>query len=141
MTKKWKPGDPGFPWGRSSWRPVLKSIGKVGEPYPEWLRALEGKTGVYMIAEGDRIVYIGESHRGHLYGTITRHFQKWSRDKKHFAGQYVESENDPGLTYDRDRCRVAVYTFVRSGEAAIALQDRAIAYYEPRDNVQGKLPF
>src|SRR5262249_48821307 len=70
-----------------------RSIGKSGDRYPAWVRALRGKSGVYLIRERQRddsnpIVYIGESHTARLYQTLTRHFQTWRRAKKFWAGQY-----------------------------------------------------
>ena len=52
----------------------------AGGRYPDWVRALRGKSGVYLIRERQRdgsnpVVYIGESHAGRLYQTLTRHFQ------------------------------------------------------------------
>jgi hypothetical protein len=125
-------------WRGITWN--FHPLGKRGELYPRWLRDLIGEHGIYIIKEGSTIVYIGESHAGRLYGTITRHFQRWTRSKDYHKGQYVEATNDPGLTYDRAACRVAYYV-TKTGESAIEMQDRAIAHFEPRDNVQGKLPF
>lgn len=62
---------PGPRNGNLSYRPV----GGRGEPYPEWVRALKGKSGVYVIRERGEVVYVGESHAGRLYETLTRHFQ------------------------------------------------------------------
>ena len=63
----------------------IYSINEGNFPYwaPEtqqWVRALKGKSGVYVIREQTRdddaaIVYVGESHSGKLYETLTRHFQ------------------------------------------------------------------
>ena len=44
-----------------------RSIGRSGESYPAWVRALRGKSGVYIIRERQRdgsnpVVYVGESH-------------------------------------------------------------------------------
>jgi len=57
-----------------------RPVGASGEPYPDWVRALDGKSGVYIIRElqddGTPVtVYVGESHAGRLYQTLTRHFQ------------------------------------------------------------------
>jgi hypothetical protein len=53
-----------------------RAIGSSGEPYPEWIRALKGKSGVYVIREiGGDIVYVGSSSAARLYETLTRHFQ------------------------------------------------------------------
>lgn len=60
---------------------VYRPVGERGEPYPDWLRAIKGESGVYVIRERQRdaepvVVYVGESHSGRLYETLTRHFQE-----------------------------------------------------------------
>src|SRR4029077_3038206 len=86
-----------------------RPVGASGEPYPDWVRELDGKSGVYIIREIQRdgttvTVYVGESHARRLYNPLPRHFQAWRRAKKFWAGQYTGSQShDPGLTYDRDR--------------------------------------
>jgi len=119
-----------------------RPIGASGEPYPDWVRELDGKSGVYIIREiqndGTPVtVYVGESHAGRLYNTLTRHFQTWRRAKKFWAGQYTGSQShDPGLTYDRDRVTVAVR--VLPADRAIAEEGRLIARLRPRDNLLGQ---
>jgi hypothetical protein len=121
-----------------SYRP----IGGSGEPYPDWVRALRGKSGVYIIRERQRdgsqpVVYVGESHAGRLYQTLTRHFQTWRRHKRFWVGQYTGSQShDPGLTYARASCTVAVR--VLSAERAITEEGRLIARLRPRDNLLGQ---
>jgi len=120
-----------------SYRP----IGDSGR-YPDWLRALRGKSGVYIIRERQRdgtnpIVYVGESHANRLYQTLTRHFQTWRRHKKFWTGQYTGSQtHDPGLTYDRGRCTVAFR--VLPSDRALAEEARLIARLRPRDNLIGQ---
>src|SRR5262249_8642472 len=93
----------------------------------------------YLIRErqrdgSDPVVYIGESHADRLYQTLTRHFQTWRRRKKFWSGQYTGSQShDPGLTYHRARCTVAVR--VLSPDGAIAEEARLIARLRPRDNL------
>lgn len=120
-------------------RLVYRSIGASGEPYPAWVRALRGKSGSYVIKAvglfGSTIVYVGESHSGRLYETMTRHFQGWSRDKGFFRGWFVVSENDPGTTYDRAACEVAVR--ITSAGRALDAQAELIRKLKPRDNVLG----
>jgi Peptidase family M23 len=55
---------------------AYRQIGASGEPYPQWVRDLKGKAGVYIIRDlGDaEILYVGSSS-GRLYDTMTRHFQ------------------------------------------------------------------
>ncbi len=92
--------------------------------FSPWLRALRGASGVYFIRqergfwdEGG-LVYIGESHTGRLYETITRHFQSWDGRR---------------ARYDASRCWVGVRR-VRKAEDAIDLQYAAIQKHKPRDN-------
>ena len=127
-------GDLGLRNASLSYRP----IGASGR-YPDWVRELRGKSGVYLIRERQRdgknpVVYIGESHADRLYQTLTRHFQTWRRHKKFWSGQYTGSQShDPGLTYNRARCTVAVR--VLSPERAMAEEARLIARLRPRDNL------
>src|SRR5262249_54631553 len=61
---------------------VYRAIGASGDPYPDWVRALRDRAGVYVIREVEtrEIVYVGSS-TGQLYATMTRHFQAWRRLK------------------------------------------------------------
>jgi len=129
--------DPIAPRNRSlTYRPV----GGRGEPYPDWLRALRGSSGVYVIRERDRdgdpvTVYVGESHSARVYETLTRHFQNWRRWKQFWKDGYSEG-HDPGLTYDRERVEVAVK--VTSAAAALDEEARLIRRLHPRDNLIGQ---
>jgi hypothetical protein len=119
-----------------------RPVGGSGEPYPDWIRMLDGKSGVYIFRETQNdgtteTVYVGESHTGRLYQTLTRHFQTWRRAKKFWTGQYTGSQShDPGLTYDRDRITVAVR--VLPAAQALAEEARMIARLRPRDNLLGQ---
>jgi hypothetical protein len=133
-----EPRDPALRNASLSYRP----IGRTGERYPAWIRALRGKSGVYIVRERQRdgsspVVYVGESHTQRLYQTLTRHFQTWRRAKKFWTGQYTGSQShDPGLTYDRARVTVAVR--VMSAERAMTEEARLIARLRPRDNLIGQ---
>lgn len=63
---------------------AYRAIGKRGHRYPEWVRDLHGKSGVYVIRdlEGGATQYVGESHKGRLKKTLLRHFQKWTRRRR-----------------------------------------------------------
>jgi len=120
---------------------VYRPIGESWEPYPDWVRALDGKSGVYVIRETQRdgsevTVYVGESHSDRLYQTLTRHFQTWRRSKKFWTGQYGGQGHDPGLTYPRDRVTVAVR--VLPPARAIEEEARLIQRLRPRDNLLGQ---
>ena len=97
---------------------------------------------MYLIRERQRdgsnpVVYVGESHADRLYQTLTRHFQTWRRHKKFWSGQYTGSQShDPGLTYPRARCTVAVR--VLPAERAMHEEARLIARVRPRDNLIGQ---
>jgi hypothetical protein len=117
---------------------VYRPIGDRGDPYPEWVRNLRGRSGVYVIREraGDaRTVYVGESHTGRLYETLTRHFQDWRRWKRFWRGQYGEG-HDPGLTYPRGTVEVAVR--ITSPNTALDEEARLIRRLRPRDNLLGQ---
>jgi hypothetical protein len=119
----------------------FRPVGHSAEPYPDWVRALKGKSGVYVIRELDEngepvIVYVGESHTDRLYDTLTRHLQQWRRWKGFWKGQYGQG-HDPGLTYDRDAVEVAAR--VVPPDEAIELEARLIRKYSPRDNINGQV--
>jgi hypothetical protein len=119
---------------------VYRPVGARGEPYPDWVRELDGKSGVYVIRERQRdgsmeIVYVGESHTNRLYDTLTRHLQTWRRWKGFWKGQYGVG-HDPGLTYDRDRVEVAVR--ITSPDDALDEEARLIRRLRPRDNLLGQ---
>jgi hypothetical protein len=115
---------------------VYRAIGAHAEPYPEWVRALKEKAGVYVIrdAESREILYVGSS-AGRLYDTLTRHFQTWRRWKGFWKGQYGEG-HDPGLTYARDSVEVAVR--LTSPAKSLDEEMRLIARLKPRDNLIGQ---
>jgi hypothetical protein len=116
-----------------SYRP----IGERGAPYPEWIRNLRGESGVYVIRDRStsEVLYVGESHTGKLYETLTRHFATWRRWKRFWRGQYAEG-HDPGLTYERSTVEVA--TRVTTPSRAIDEEARLIRRLSPRDNLRGQ---
>ena len=83
-----------------------------------------GKTGVYLIKENNKIVYIGYSMND-LYKTMYRHFQTWNH-----SGQEVVSYNHKGN--DIYTVRV-VYC---SPAQASRLEKYLIKKHKPRDNAQ-----
>lgn len=90
--------------------------------WAEWLRKLRRQSGVYVIRtrRSKTVLYVGESHTGRLYDTITRHFQDWS------SGQNR-------IEYDRNKVEIAVRTTPPS--AAYRHQVKLIEKLRPRDNV------
>ena len=114
---------------------VYRTVGAAGEPYPEWVRALKDKSGVYVIREIDGdVVYVGSS-AGRLYDTLTRHLQTWRRWKGFWKGQYGEG-HDPGLAYERDSVEIAVR--LTSPASALDEEMRLIRKLKPRDNLIGQ---
>lgn len=116
----------------SAYRPV----GDRGDAYPEWVRALKGVSGVYVIRDGrtHECLYVGSS-AGRLYDTLTRHFQTWRRWKGFWRGRYGEGA-DPGLTYPRGGVEVAVR--VTSANDALDEEMNLITRLRPRDNQVGQ---
>jgi hypothetical protein len=111
-----------------------RAVGASGDAYPDWVRALKGESGVYVIRERGEIVYVGSSV-GRLYDTLTRHFQQWRRYKGFWKGQYGAG-HDPGLTYKRDRVEVAVR--ITKPSEALDEESRLIHRLRPRDNLIGQ---
>lgn len=114
---------------------VYRKLGERGARYPEWVRELKGKSGVYVIREGGEVVYVGQSSAGKLYETLTRHFAAWRRWKGFWRHQYTEG-HDPGLTYERSKVEVAVR--VLPPDRAVDEEARLIRRLQPRDNVLGQ---
>lgn len=85
-------------------------------------------SGLYAILERGKVLYVGESHTGRLYDTITRHFRKWKVDPNNDR----QGRRRGGTTYNRERVRV-VYLITEAGDAQ-ALQYAEIQRLGPRDN-------
>ena len=54
---------------------------KEGRAVAAWVKALKGKSGVYVIRESGfwgEVLYCGESHTSRLYGALLCHFQHWN---------------------------------------------------------------
>ncbi len=109
-----------------------RSIGSDHTPWPAWLRALQGRCGVYAIKQSGRVVYVGSS-KARLYDTITRHFQAWRRQKKFWRGMRGATSHDPGMTYERGRCEIAVMTCACGDH--LGLEAVWIEKWKPRDNM------
>ena len=112
---------------------TYRKVGKSNTPYPSWIRQLDGKSGAYVIKEGSRVVYVGESHTGRLRKTLTRHFQAWERSFNIF--DISGWSKHTGHVYDRASCSVAVHITTKSG--AVGKQNTLIKKLKPRDNQIG----
>lgn len=88
----------------------------------------ERTSGVYVIRDrrSSRVLYVGESHTGRLFDTVTRHFRKWKlyRDP--------QGRRFGGTTYDRELVRVS-WARVPADQAD-EIQRALIAKLNPRDN-------
>lgn len=115
---------------------TYRTLGARGESYPQWVRDLKGRSGVYLIrdAQSHELLYVGSSSR-RLYDTLTRHFQVWRRYKSFWSGQYSEG-HDPGLTYDRSRVEVAIR--FTGPDDSLDEESRLIERMSPRDNLIGQ---
>lgn len=96
-----------------------------GSKYAPWLRELVNASGVYVIRSRRtrEILYVGESHTGQLYKTLTRHFQSW------FLVGFS------GRTYSRNAVDVAARRC--PAPSAVACQNGLIERLKPRDNIVG----
>ena len=118
----------------SMWRPV----GASGD-YPDWLRDLKAKRGVYAIryASSGRIAWVGHSTstKGGLYKTITRHFQHWEREGRSARASYSYERGD---TYSRGNAEVAVWVAPsKTADATVYdLETALVCELDPEDNEQ-----
>lgn len=104
----------------------FRPVGNDGENYPDWVRDLATSSGVYAIRDRytGQVLYVGESHTGNLYRTLTRHLQAWSS----------EDSDRSFNSYHRDAVEVAVLRINNPADVPAA-QSRIIADLEPRDNI------
>ena len=84
------------------------------------------KTGVYIIFENRKRVYVGHSTYD-LYKTITRHFQKWN-----------DKGNPDRISYNGklQRNQYSVLVIFTTSKQAESLERLLITKHHPRDNHQ-----
>lgn len=99
----------------------LEEIFGTKTDWPDFVKELKGKSGVYVIRDktDKRTLYVGESHTGRLKKTLLRHFQAWSG-------------KTAGPTYNRGSVEIAV--IVTDKDRAVSVQNKLIDELEPRDN-------
>jgi len=106
--------------------------------YNEHLALIRGRdvSGVYVISNTrtGTVLYVGESHSGRLYDTITRHFRRWRVNPALDATWRRRG----GQTFNRRFVSVAYV--VTEPDQAVPTQDYLIAELEPRDNGRAVVP-
>jgi hypothetical protein len=104
--------------------------------YAPWVRALGQRSGAYVIRSKrtGEIRYVGNSHTGRLYDTLTRHFQNWSSSERVTAAleHYAHGGRGVGPTFDPSRCEVAVV--LTPPNRAEAVEARLILQLNPTVN-------
>jgi len=92
-----------------------------GRGFAPWVRELRGRNGIYLIRDAAtrEVYYIGESHTGRLFETLTRHLYTWSG----FGS---------GPSYNPARVEVA--WLETSPEDARYQQYELIMHFRPLDN-------
>ena len=79
-----------------------------------------GSSGIYVIKDGSRFAYVGESHTGRLRKTFLRHFQTWNG-------------KTAGVTYPRNE-EIKVAWAETPAKDAFEIQLALIEQLRPRDN-------
>ena len=97
--------------------PPYRSDGKTTFPHTQQ------KSGVYLIREGTKLVYIGYS-AVNLYKTMYRHFQRWN----HRSQEVVSYESR--MSRNKYTVRVVLCTPIQAARLERAL----IKKHKPRDN-------
>lgn len=114
-------------------------VGRPGEPYPDWVKQLRHRNGVYVIRdiESKQTLYVGESHSCRLYQTMTRHLQQWNRDRfGSWGGEHIWH-----VCFRRDEVEIAILRTPNSQRGAArakVIQDTLILKLNPKFNL--KLP-
>lgn len=91
-------------------------------------RRLSGVYALFLTATRE-CVYVGESHSGRLFETITRHFRAWKAPRRL---PYANGRTSGGTTYKR--AEISVVWVVTKGDDAQAVQFAEISNLRPRDN-------
>ena len=108
---------------RLKWR---SPVSADGQGFASWLSDMRGQglNGVYLIRDGETrtVLYIGESHTGRLYETLSRHLYAWNG-------------KGSGPTYHPDYIEIAVIVAETPLDDPVADQYALIQKHEPRDNV------
>ena len=94
--------------------------------FAKWVRDLYQKNGVYVIFEGAQCVYVGASTGDSLYGTLTRHFQRWERS---------QDKRPTGAVFERNRVKVYA-EIIDNKDDALYREQELIHELNPRDNKQ-----
>jgi hypothetical protein len=104
------------------------------KPYQENGRATLKKTGsgVYLIKNGDKIVYIGYSN-GALKKTLYRHFQKWTDTRAQFLKDRDGFDRVSYYGWDISNFKVRVI-FTNTATRAYNLETELIRRYRPEQN-------
>lgn len=94
--------------------------------FSTYVRQTDGKTGVYLIRENRKLIYIGNS-RTNIYKTMIRHFQQWN-DSEQDRITYKEKSKSKEFYYD--------FTFLELSEHKTILRTEKslIKKFLPRDN-------
>lgn len=99
----------------TGYRIIYDKAGRVN------FEGIRGRSGVYIIRENSRIVYIGYSARN-LYKTMLRHFQVWNH-----PGQ-------PVVSYAGSRHQYKARVILLPAKQAVEFEKKLILKYKPRDN-------
>lgn len=106
--------------------PVYSRVPSRGKPGRSNIHFAKGKSGVYLIKENGKTVYVGQSQTD-LYRTAIRHFQEWN-DKQ--QPQRITYKNN--LESKRYTIRIVLVSPTR----AVKLEEGLIKKYRPRDNFE-----
>jgi hypothetical protein len=101
--------------------PPYRKEGKTTFP------ATRNRAGVYLIKEGERLVYIGMSG-GNLYRTLYRHFEAWSHPSQEVTTYQSRMKKH----------RYTVRVVLCTPGQAVRLERALIVKHRPRDNDRGK---
>lgn len=86
-------------------------------------RGINNMSGVYLIKENEKLVYIGYSS-SNLYKTLYRHFQVWNHQTQEV------------VSYSTKKHKYTVRIVLTTPARACKLEQYLIVKYSPRDNTE-----
>lgn len=113
--------------------PVFKKLPTTTENGKTNLAFTRGKTGVYIIKEDGKIVYVGQS-KNDLYRTIMRHFYNW--DRSYSNGEKIDRTSYDTSKYRKEYTIRVVFTPISKAEK---LEAKLILKHKPRDNYEKQM--
>ena len=105
---------------------------KILQHNDKWIRTSLPK-GVYLIYEGDEVIYVGES--GRMKGRINNHFHSQGTEE---TANWISAINLYIREKGKDKFRFEVVEEIQDKETRLEVEKYYISLYNPKFNTYGK---